>query len=83
MKLTTTERELNEMIERLDAIAFRECSQFNSQAFSYNCKIKDIKKELFLMSLGKDVNNTSWKEKEAQLKVLEEKLAEVNKNIQM
>ena len=83
MKLTTTNRELDEMIERLETVEEIECASFRAEIKSIECKIRDLKKYSFFASLRSEVESKSPEPKESLLKPLIEKLNETEKKIKL
>jgi uncharacterized membrane protein YgaE (UPF0421/DUF939 family) len=83
MKLTTTNRELDEMIERLEMVEDTECASFRAEIKSIECKIRDLKKYSFVASLRSEVESKSPEPKESLLKPLIEKLNETEKKIKL
>ena len=84
MKLATVNRELDEIVYRLDAIRNNECAVLHEEKRSIECKIRDLKKEAFALNLRQSVDSKSSVEvKEAYLKPIQDKLDEIDKRINM
>lgn len=84
MKLATVNRELDEIVYRLDAIRNNECAVLREEKKSIECKIRDLKKEAFAVNLRQSVDSKSSVEvKEANVKPLQDKIDEIDRKISM
>ena len=53
MRLNTINRQMTEMIDKIDSIKLRQSLPLIEQINSYNCKIKDAKKQIYIASFNK------------------------------
>ena len=53
MRLNTINRQMSEMIDKIDSIKLRQSLPLIEQINSYNCKIKDAKKQIYIASFNK------------------------------
>lgn len=53
MRLNTINRQMYEMIEKIDSIKFKQSLPFIEQINVCNCRIKDAKKQIYFVSLNK------------------------------
>lgn len=90
MKLSTVSRELDEIVSRLDTIASRECAGLRDEMRSIECQIRDVRRDVFALSVRQSVeakspsgDSTTTTTREAQIKSLQEKLDEIEKKINL
>lgn len=57
MRLNTINRQMSEMIDKIDSIKLRQSLPLIEQINSYNCKIKDAKKQIYIASFNKVYKN--------------------------
>jgi hypothetical protein len=60
MRLNTVNRQMSEMIEKIDSIKLRQSLPLIEQINSYNCKIKDAKKQIYIASFNKVFKSLVW-----------------------
>ncbi|CAF0859021.1 unnamed protein product, partial [Brachionus calyciflorus] len=81
MRLNTVKRELDEMILLAKRIKYKNSQTYFDQKSNINLHLKEIYKQLHILSLNKEQNESQISEKESLIKPLQEKLKEIEQNL--
>lgn len=80
MKLATVNRELDEIVSRLEAIRTNESAGMRDEMRTIECKIRDLRKEAYTASLRESVESAKTTSS-TDLKQLQEKQDEIEKKL--
>jgi len=80
MRLSTVDRQLDEIVEKLDAIKMKHCLPHLIQINSFTCKMREFKKS---NECNSELSTEQKQKQEEAIRILQEKINEIHPKIKL